>query len=394
VAAALIIEPLRSGHHLTYLIEIVRGAVERGMSVVVAVGADESGETIAKRLFTEIGPEIAVVRVPMSVDGPPPTGLLRRAVRAYRWWRFLAKAQQLAADIASVEFVFVPYIDFALFAISALGSPFGRIPFGGISMAQSFHFEDMGVEGAAQAGRGLRKRLFFRFLDTPGLKQLYVIDDTLEGFVHRFRPELGERIAFVPDPVSPPQRLTKHEARDALRLSRERPIVLTYGSIDGRKGLDVLLRWLAETTGPSAPAVVLAGTVRSEVRPLLEGESARKLLSDHRLIVLPRYIERHEEPLLFSAADVVWIAYESVASMSGVLVKAAQYEKSVLYRDFGLIGRYAGRFGCPATPAQLGLPLLPDGVRLCAFCRGVAGEPPLDHSWDSACDRIFGERNG
>jgi hypothetical protein len=94
--------------------------------------------------------------------------------------------------------------------------------------------------------------------------------------------------------------------------------------------------------------------------------------------------------MIFSAADVVWIAYEGIESMSGVMVKAAQFKKAVLYRDFGLIGRYAARFGCPAPPERFGLPPLPSDVRLCTFAGDCSGVEPLpDHSWANACSQIF-----
>jgi hypothetical protein len=73
------------------------------------------------------------------------------------------------------------------------------------------------------------------------------------------------------------------------------------------------------------------------------------------------------------------------------MVKAALFEKAVLYRDFGLIGRYAARFGSTASASQLRVPPLPRGVHLRVFARGAkAAEPFPDHSWDHACDRIFG----
>jgi hypothetical protein len=61
----------------------------------------------------------------------------------------------------------------------------------------------------------------------------------------------------------------------------------------------------------------------------------------------------------------------------------------VMYRDFGLIGRYARRFGTPASHEELGLPALPADVRLCRFAGGASGELP-DHSWTNACNHIFG----
>jgi hypothetical protein len=390
VTARLIIEPRRSGHHLAYLVELVDGAARRGLDVMVAVGTDSSGDEIAERLRSAItGVDIPIVRVQVSVDGGKARWPLGRFVDAYRWWSFLARAYRAATAINRVEFVFVPYIDAALFAISVLGSPFGDTPFGGISMAQRFHLHRMGVTAVAQRASGIRKHLFFRLLSTKGLRQLYVIDDTLEGFVRLERANLSDKIRFLPDPSRPAQPSAKDEARDALRLARGVPLIVVYGSLDQRKGIATLLRWIAENKA-SPVQILLAGRVREEVLEILDTELARRLASEQRLTLLPRYIEEKEESLIFSAADAIWIAYDGVQSTSGVLVKAALYQKAVLYRDFGLIGRYAARYGCPVPPERLGLPALPDGVRLCSFSHDAARAALPNHSWANACDHIFG----
>ena len=390
MTARLIIEPLRSGHHLAYLVELVNGAARRGLDVMVAVGADPSGDEITARLRSDVtGIEIPIVRVSMSVNGTPRFGPLGRFLAAYRWWSFLARAYRAATEKERVEFVFVPYLDAALFAISVLGSPFGDTPFGGISMAQRFHLHPMGVTAVPQRATAIRKLLFFRLLRTRGLQRLFVIDDTLESFVQRERADLSERIRFLPDPSAPPQLFAKADARDALRLARDVPLIVVYGSLDGRKGIETLLKWVADNK--QCPGqILLAGRVREEVLEVLDTEVARRLASERRLTLVPRYIEEEEESLIFSAADAIWIAYDAVESMSGVLVKAALYQKAVLYRDFGLIGRYASRFGCPLAPERLGLPALPDGVRLCSFAHAPAPVALPDHSWANACDHIFG----
>jgi hypothetical protein len=392
MSAALIIEPLRSGHHLTYLIEIVRGAVARGVDVVVAAGADANGDVIVDRLRCEFPvANFPIVRVPTFKDrstGLGPFGLLRRA---FRWWRFLGHAYRAAIKFHRVDFVFVPYLDNALFAISLFGSPFEGAPFAGISMAQTFHLPQMGVRVARQKGSNLRERLFFKLLRMAGLKALYVIDDTLEGFVVRKHPSLRDKVRYIPDPIVPPQPADKTAARDALKLPRDAPLIVVYGVLDGRKGIRSLLEWLADAGNGSNAAVLLAGTLRNETRRLLEGEAARRLLAQRRLHLLSKYVDEQAESLIFSAADVVWLAYDAVESSSGVMVKAALFEKAVLYRDFGLIGRYATRFGSATSAADLRVPPLPRGVQLCVFARGAkSAEPFPDHSWDNACNRIFG----
>jgi hypothetical protein len=392
VSTGLIIEPLRSGHHLAYLVQLVSQASARGVAVTVAVGDDTNGDEIATRLRSALpDAELSIVRVAFSFQEGAAPGPIGRLANAYRWWTFLARAYRAASAQRHIDFVFVPYLDFALWAISVLGTPFGDTPFGGITMAQRFHFHDMGVSTAAQKGVALRQRLFFRLLRTKGLRELFVIDETLEAFVRSKRPELGDKIRFVPDPSSPPHRVAKREARDRLKLRPDAALIVAYGSLDGRKDISTLLDWAAAADEGLDIEILLAGRVRPELQAVLEGSSARRLSSRQRLALLTRYIEDREEALIFSAADAIWVAYDSVDSMSGVLVKAALYEKAVLFRNYGLIGRYATRWGCPVSPASVGLPALPDDVQLCAFSRSASAAHGLpDHSWTNACDHIFG----
>jgi hypothetical protein len=390
----LIIEPVRSGHRLAYLVELVGETLDRGIDIMVAVGNDVSGDEIAARLRADVGAldGLQIIRVPVPADNGTTLAPLGRVVSAYRWWRFLKIAHRAASEARTVDFVFVPYLDTAIWAVSVFGSPFGATPFGGISMAQRFHFHEMGVSTAPQSGSELRKWLFFRLLHTKGLRELFVIDETLEDFVRRRRPELGSKVRFLPDPSAPPKPIAKHDARDALGLRRDVLLIVAYGSLDRRKDIATLLDWVAAADQRCNVEVLLAGRVLAEVEDILNSDSARRLRQQQRLILLRRYIEDLEESLIFSAADVIWVAYDAIDSMSGVLVKAALYEKAVLYRNYGLIGRYATRRGRPVSPLDFGLPALPGGVDLCAFARGSSADPLPDHSWRNACDEIFGRR--
>jgi hypothetical protein len=392
VTSALIIEPHCSGHHLTYLVEIVRGATARGVAAIVAVGTDHAGDVIASRLDAEFpGSQIAVLRVPIAAGESATPGALGKVRRNLRSWRFFARAHRMASAKHRIDFVFVPYLDNSLVAISLFGSPFRDTPFSGISMAQRFHFAEMGVNGAARRGSSLRKLLFLNLLSTRGLKKLFVIDDTLEAFVAKRRPDRKQRIEYLPDPSALALPLPKAEARAALGVRADGPLIIVYGALDQRKGIATLLSWLAGGGRASGAGVLLAGAVRDEIRPVLEGDSAQLLEAQRRLWSLPRYIEPREEALVFSAADVVWIAYDGIESLSGVMVKAALFEKAVLHRDFGLIGRYAARFGSPVSPERFGLPPLPAGLCLRVFDgRRSDAEPLPDHSWANACNRIFG----
>jgi len=390
-ATWLIIEPTLTGHHFDYLQHLMAGAQQRGIRVVVGVGTDPSGDQIERRL-RDVHPREAIefVRTTLPVA---PAGPARLARGMLRWRRFYAETWRAARGLGRVDFVFVPYLDHAFFAVALLGSPFGDCPFAGITMRQRFHFPDVGVVSAPQRGARLRRRLFRRLLGLGTLRRLFVIDETLPEYVARHHPEVADKVAFVPDPSDPPRRMERAAARAALDLPPDALVLLLYGYIEARKGVASLLEWAAGADQSADVHVVLAGTIDEDARAFVSGDAAARLKDAGRLHVIDRYVVADEEPLLFSAADWVWLAYQDFELMSGVLVKAAQYRRDVLFRDVGLIGRFARRYGSPAENApceRAGAAGLPPEVHLRRFGDGKLLDARLPgHSWDNACRIIF-----
>lgn len=390
----LIIEPIFSGHHFIYLLEIVRGALARDIRVVLGIGDDAPGDAISTRIQAALPADaITLVRARLPRATAANRGTLGLAWSMLGWWRFLSRVYRNASRLERIDFVFLPYLDHTLFALSLLGSPFARTPFSGITMAQRFHLGEMGVNAARTKRGPIRRALFLKLLRTKELRRVHVIDDTLQAHVRRGHPELADKVSFIPDPTHPAAELPREQARKALGIPEHACLILVYGYIDARKGIARLLDWVAGAGVASSMHVLLAGFVAADVESIMNGPAARSLQDQRRLWTLGKYVEPNEEPAVFSAADIVWLAYENVESMSGVLVKAALYHKTVLFNAYGLIGRYAQRYGTTEAaggPGVINNVPLPDGVLMRFFPRGGSGLEPLpDHSWDNACGAIF-----
>lgn len=390
----LIVEPVFAGHRFTYLLEIVRGALVRGCQVVVAIGSDAQGDLIAERLGCVFAAEsVPLIRVRLPDDRAHIRGPLGLVQRAIGCWRFMSRAYREATKHCRVDFVFVPYLDDALFAVSVLGSPFLDAPFAGVTMRQRFHFREMGVVAKTAADMGMKKWLFLRMLRLKKLQRVYVIDDTLLAYFEHNRSSLAGKLRFIPDPIVPVVVTPRAKAREMLGLAGGALIVLAYGYMDTRKGIAMLLDWAARQELVPAVHVLLAGIMSPDVERQLTSEAACSLRARDRLRVINRYVERDEEQLLFSATDVVWLGYEAVELMSGVLVTAAHFRKAILFSDYGLIGRYARRHGSlrrSASSAPIDLSSLPKGIEARFFddMSGDAQSLP-DHSWENACRAIF-----
>jgi len=361
----LIIEPTITGHHFDYLRHLVGGALQRGILVVVGVGTDPAGEQIERRLHAVPALEgIEFVRTPLPAAAAGPA---RRVRGMMRWRRFSADTWRAAGRQRRIDFVFVPYLDYAFFAVALLGSTFGDCPFADIAMRQRFRFPEVGVVSAPQRGARLRRLLFRRLLALDSLKRLFVIDETLPEYVTRWHREVAGKVVLLPDPSDPPRRMDRAAARAALGLPAGALVVLLFGDIEARKGVATMLEWAADTGRAADVHVVLAGTIDEEARTFVSGEAAARLREADRCHIIDRYVAADEDALLFSAVDWVWLAYQDFELMSGVLIKAAQYGCVVLFRDVGLIGRFARRYGSPAEHASggpAGTVCVPPGVQL------------------------------
>jgi hypothetical protein len=73
------------------------------------------------------------------------------------------------------------------------------------------------------------------------------------------------------------------------------------------------------------------------------------------------------------------------------MVKAALFEKTILFRNYGLMGRYAMQFGSQVADRSSSVIdecTLPPGIELRVF--GQNSPVPLpNHSWHNACQLIF-----
>jgi hypothetical protein len=154
-----------------------------------------------------------------------------------------------------------------------------------------------------------------------------------------------------------------------------------------------LMGWIAGERGASLACLLLVGQQGPEVRALLSTAPARRLAEESRLFVHEAFVPEADEPLYFAAADIVWLAYDQFEMMSGVLVKAAQYGRTIVFREFGLIAHYAHRYGGPVDASAPCAPLLaaaPAGLSLRTFAEDRRTRPLPDHSWSRALQLIYG----
>ncbi len=146
---------------------------------------------------------------------------------------------------------------------------------------------------------------------------------------------VGVPVRMAPHPVytlfgDGPARV---DARKALMLDPEAPVLLFFGFIRRYKGLETLLRSMPQIIA-SMPAVrlVVAGEFLDDAAPYYT--LIKELGIGPQVHMEARYIATDEVPKYFCAADVLVQPYES-ATQSGVAQIAFQYGVPVITTDVG-----------------------------------------------------------
>jgi glycosyltransferase involved in cell wall biosynthesis len=343
MSVLMIVEPHSSGHRMQYVHWIVRGALEEGFSVQLVTFPESLDhplylamqEECQGRVRVALLPERGILQKENLLNRPGILNLVERELTYYRLYS--AFFRQLSSS-ERPSFVFLPYLDYCTYAVAVLGSPFGDIPWGGIVMRPSFHLGPMGIESSRSRLHWPKERLFFRLLRNRTLRVLFSIDEPLVHYVRRSKPRLAERLQFLPDPAEFSGTSSRESARRMLEIPGDAVIVLVYGSLTPRKGIDALLRATQESTFPQEVHILLAGRQDAEVQELLLSSHAEALREAGRLHEHNEFLSDDDQYSVFRVADIVWLGYRGHYAMSGVLVQAAMMGLPVVACADGLVG--------------------------------------------------------
>ena len=321
----LIIEPHMRGHHGIYLRWIVRAALERNCRISIGTFEGSLTHPLFKKMLDEFRDSLEVITLPtQAIDYMKDTstgGLIRREL-AYRklFKRFYNKALRSFQP----DCVFLPFLDYSTYATAMLGSPFGETPWAGIVMRPAFHYKEMGIIGPNSRLLWLKKVLFFRLAQQKSLCVLFTIDPSLEMYIKDKLPAGAEKLHYLPEPANFDGNISKDVARQVLKIPQDAVLVLVYGAISLRKGIDVLLAALSIQGALSNVYILIAGRQEPEVEYLLKSYKTKRFFMSDRLHQMNKFISDEDEYTVFKASDIVWLGYHGHYTMSGVIVQAGR----------------------------------------------------------------------
>lgn len=146
--------------------------------------------------------------------------------------------------------------------------------------------------------------------------------------------------------------IPKNEARNKLNLDKNEPLILFFGFIRKYKGLNLLIRALANQKLKSTNIkCLIAGEFYEDAEPYLH--LIRDLQLENSIYLHTHFISDSEVKYYLSAADVVIQPYVN-ATQSGVTPLAYHFEKPMIVTNVGALPRLVphGKVGLVCEPNE------------------------------------------
>ncbi len=331
-----IVEPSANGHRFHYLFWTAQAFLKAGHQVVIGTSDEYSSHSLLTKLQSSFPDQIHIISIPSRKI------IQKFLIRETQSWLWFKSAYRKATQNHKIDFVFAPYMDYFLYATPCLGSPFSNTPFAGIIMTQTFHHNECNIVRPDNKKDGIEKFLFKRCLMNSHLRSALTIDPYLLQSSYS-----NDKIIYLPDPNSDLHPVKKSEARTALSLPENQKIILVFGSITPRKGINALFSAVLNSNIDSH--ILLVGRHDTATLQLLSEESAKQLIKQQKLSSINEFIPDELETTYYCAADIIWLGYQNHFAMSGVLIKSAACNRVVLGCKEGLIGKLTEEFDLGLT---------------------------------------------
>ena len=179
----------------------------------------------------------------------------------------------------------------------------------------------------------------------PWTRIHHIVPHAIE-VMHSHSSRLRSCSHLLADPVDPPPRMSRAQARELLGIDPNSKILSLIGLIDQRKGISDLLA-AAERMAQDAPPemkILLAGKNSLEARQLLAGKH-RSLVESRRVIVLDRHLSQPELWAACVASDVITTPYPNHRYSASILIRAASVGVPVLANAIGWMEDVTHRYG-------------------------------------------------
>ena len=225
-----------------------------------------------------------------------------------------------------------------LIPLCLFGNPFNNIPIIGIFLGAKFHLKYFKIFQPGSFDL-IYKILFKILLKKPFIKNVILNDHLLEKFIKKSYKDLSKKILFLHDPKETRFKLNKVKVRKSLNLLKKSKYILLYGALIDSKGLEELFKIIKSKHINKNIRLIVAGKQFSSTKSFLKTNEVKKLIYEKKIIIFSGWQNELMEAKLFTATDIIWIAYKNYSYPSGVLYQAASFGLPVILSNDGLINQ-------------------------------------------------------
>jgi glycosyltransferase involved in cell wall biosynthesis len=341
----LLIEPSAEGHHMAlYATHIIHEAQRRGWQTSLLTTSHAQQHPAFASLLDQCQSALQLYEIPCVIQPRETRGAFSLLMAQHRFFKALKRSCVIHRDALSRHMVYMVNLDHCDKAMALWGSPFGIAPFCGMQMRVKFHHCQAGLRSSVPWKEHVFAVLFRRLARLKQLRLITVLDETLLEYYQNTDPAVSAKLRLIPEIGFLSTQTNRVEARRTLGMTEDKRLLLVYGSIDERKGIERLLQAMANTRFPRNISVIIAGRFKDTGLKLLENPTLQELRQAGRLDIMNRFIPASEEEILFRAADAVWLGYEGHHGSSGVLFQAAAAGVPLIACTTGLIGRWTRQY--------------------------------------------------
>ncbi|KPA19753.1 glycosyltransferase family 1 [Candidatus Magnetomorum sp. HK-1] len=316
----LIVDPQVEGHHLTWIGYITRVFFKHNFQVTLLSDFREKSQELVKNAVNDITNEIRIVSA-FNENGQYVGGNCFNSILK-------------VMEKYSIDDVFMNELDLVASnclrkaAIGCYPPPKLKGILSGVYFRPRFlsetHFS---------FSNKIKSVGFKKLCQNQYFKHIFLMDEQQVARANLNFNKVGFHL--LPDPWDGDYSFKQRDAQEALKLPKNRFILLQFGIGTRRKGLHLVVEAMKNMPENTPVFLLCAGklSIDSELRSQLE-----ELEKQNKAKILDRYVSQEEEKFCFCATDSVLLPYVEHFGSSAVLSRAAASGKPVIASDYGLTG--------------------------------------------------------
>jgi len=331
MSQVLIYELNYTGHHFAYVRSIIQVYAESGYEVELFTSEESVGSAEYKEFIAPLAGKFKLTT--KSLDVP---------VKSLSLWRYSWIFFRLIRE-KSPRFIFAPYLDTIFYCIGVLGM-ICRFPtkVQGILFRGDYAYRQLPWTILREAKGFITAKI----IERGPFEKVLCLDEIVFKYLSEHCKKSSNRLVQCPEPVDVEVAIPQAEARAQLGLPKVGKIIGTFGVLDSRKGVDILIDAFMERDIPKEEYLLLAGPQHKEIVEKITYYRSRYPFKMKYLIEDNSFLSPKKSLLYLSAMDIVALLYPRHIGSSSILLRALALKKTILASDFGLVGHIARRAGC------------------------------------------------